>query len=307
MDILQAIGNTSMVRLRRVVPPGCAEILVKLEWENPTGSMKDRVALALIARAKADGRLKRGATVVEYTGGSTGASLALVCAAKGYRLRIVTSDAFSREKRDQMAALGAELVLVPSEGGKTTKALILGMIEKARELASEPGTFWTDQLRNADTITGYYPLGEEIWRQTGGEVDAFVHSVGTAASSRGVATILKQRKPGIRIVCVEPAESPVLSGGEPGPHKIEGVGVGFVPPLWEPSLVDEIVPIATDDAKAMTRRLAREEGLFAGTSSGANVLAAIQVGRRLGDGKTVVTLLPDSGLKYLNTDVYPRT
>jgi cysteine synthase A len=307
MDILQAIGNTSMVRLRRVVPPGCAEILVKLEWENPTGSMKDRVALALIARAEADGRLKRGATVVEYTGGSTGASLALVCAAKGYRLRIVTSDAFSREKRDQMAALGAELVLVPSEGGKTTKALILGMIEKAGELAREPNTFWTDQLRNADTITGYYPLGEEIWRQTGGEVDAFVHSVGTAASSRGVATILKQRKPGIRIVCVEPAESPVLSGGEPGPHKIEGVGVGFVPPLWEPSLVDEIVPIATDDAKAMTRRLAREEGLFAGTSSGANVLAAIQVGRRLGDGKTVVTLLPDSGLKYLNTDVYPRT
>jgi cysteine synthase A len=307
MDILQAIGNTSMVRLRRVVPPGCAEILVKLEWENPTGSMKDRVALALIARAEADGRLKRGATVVEYTGGSTGASLALVCAAKGYRLRIVTSDAFSREKLDQMAALGAELVLVPSEGGKTTKALILGMIEKAGELAREPNTFWTDQLRNADTITGYYPLGEEIWRQTGGEVDAFVHSVGTAASSRGVATILKQRKPGIRIVCVEPAESPVLSGGEPGPHKIEGVGVGFVPPLWEPSLVDEIVPIATDDAKAMTRRLAREEGLFAGTSSGANVLAAIQVGRRLGDGKTVVTLLPDSGLKYLNTDVYPRT
>ena len=307
MDILQAIGNTSMVRLRRVVPPGCAEILVKLEWENPTGSMKDRVALALIARAEADGRLKRGATVVEYTGGSTGASLALVCAAKGYRLRIVTSDAFSREKLDQMAALGAELVLVPSEGGKTTKALILGMIEKAGELAREPNTFWTDQLRNADTITGYYPLGEEIWRQTGGEVDAFVHSVGTAASSRGAATILTGRKPGVRVACVEPAESPVLSGGEPGPHKIEGVGVGFVPPLWEPSLVDEIVPIATDDAKAMTRRLAREEGLFAGTSSGANVLAAIQVGRRLGDGKTVVTLLPDSGLKYLNTDVYPRT
>src|SRR4029079_17930840 len=155
MDILQAIGNTSMVRLRRVVPPGCAEILVKLEWENPTGSMKDRVALALIARAEADGRLKPGGTVVEYTGGSTGASLALVCATKGHRLRIVTSDAFSREKLDQMAALGAELTLVPSEGGKTTKALILGMIERARELAREPGTFWTDQLRNADTITGY--------------------------------------------------------------------------------------------------------------------------------------------------------
>jgi len=307
MDVLQAIGNTSMVRLCRVVPSGCAEILVKLEWENPTGSMKDRAALALIARAEADGRLKPGGTVVEYTGGSTGASLALVCATKGHRLRIVTSDAFSREKLDQMAALGAELTLVPSEGGKTTKALILGMIERARELAREPGTFWTDQFRNADTITGYYPLGEEIWRDTGGELDAFVHSVGTAASSRGVATILRERKPGVRIVCVEPAESPVLSGGDPGPHEIEGVGVGFVPPLWEPSLVDEIVPIATDDAKAMTRRLAREEGLFAGTSSGANVLAAIRVGRRLGEGKTVVTLLPDSGLKYLGTDVYRRT
>jgi len=304
MDVLQAIGNTSLVRLRRVVPPGGADILVKLEWENPTGSMKDRMANAVISRAEADGRLKPGGTVVEYTGGSTGASLALVCAAKGYRIRIVTSDAFSPEKRDQMEALGAELVLVPSEGGKTTKKLILDMIEAARGLSREPNTYWTDQLNNHDSITGYYELGEEIWNQTGGEVDAFVHSVGTAASSRGVATILKQRKPGLRIACVEPAESPVLSGGQPGPHKIEGVGVGFIPPLWEPSLVDEILPIATEDAKEMTRRLAREEALFAGTSSGANVLAAIDVARKLGPGKTVVTLLADSGLKYLNTDVY---
>jgi cysteine synthase len=304
MDVLQAIGNTSLVRLRRVVPPGGADILVKLEWENPTGSMKDRMANAVISRAEADGRLKPGGTVVEYTGGSTGASLALLCAAKGYRIRIVTSDAFSPEKRDQMEALGAELVLVPSEGGKTTKKLILDMIEAARGLSREPNTYWTDQLNNHDSITSYYELGEEIWNQTGGEVDAFVHSVGTAASSRGVATILKQRKPGLRIACVEPAESPVLSGGQPGPHKIEGVGVGFIPPLWEPSLVDEILPIATEDAKEMTRRLAREEALFAGTSSGANVLAAIDVARKLGPGKTVVTLLADSGLKYLNTDVY---
>ena len=304
MDVLQAIGNTSLVRLRRVVPPGCADILVKLEWENPTGSMKDRMANAVISRAEADGRLKPGGTVVEYTGGSTGASLALVCAAKGYRIRIVTSDAFSPEKRDQMEALGAELVLVPSEGGKTTKKLILDMIEAARGLSREPNTYWTDQLNNHDSITGYYELGEEIWNQTGGEVDAFVHSVGTAASSRGVATILKQRKPGLRIACVEPAESPVLSGGQPGPHKIEGVGVGFIPPLWEPSLVDEILPIATEDAKEMTRRLAREEALFAGTSSGANVVAAIDVARQLGPGATVVTLMADSGLKYVNTDVY---
>ena len=307
MDILQAIGNTSLVCLRKVVPPGCAEILVKLEWENPTGSMKDRMANAVISRAEADGRLKAGGTVVEYTGGSTGASLALVCAAKGYGIRIVTSDAFSQEKRDQMAALGAELVLVPSEGGKTTKKLILDMIETARKLSQEPNTYFTDQLNNRDSITGYYELGEEIWSQTGGEVDAFVHSVGTAASSRGVATILKQRKPGVRIVCVEPAESPVLSGGQPGPHKIEGVGVGFVPPLWEPSLVDEVLPVATEAAKEMTRRLAGEEALFAGTSSGANVLAAIQIGRRLGPGKKVVTLMADSGLKYLNADVYRRS
>jgi cysteine synthase A len=306
MDILQAIGNTSLVRLRRVGPPGCADILVKLEWENPTGSMKDRAALALISRAEADGRLRPGGTVVEYTGGSTGASLALVCAAKGYRLRIVTSDAFSREKLDQMAALGAELTLVPSEGGKTTKKLILDMIEKARALAAEPGTFWTDQLNNGDSVTGYYALGEEVWNQTGGEVDAFVHSVGTAASSRGVATILKRRKAGVRIVCVEPSESAVLSGGVAGPHKIEGVGVGFVPPLWEPSLVDEVVSVATEDAMAMTRRLAREEALFAGTSTGVNVLAAIRVAERLGPGRTVVTLAVDSGLKYLNADVYRK-
>jgi len=304
MGILEAIGNTSLVRLRRVVPPGCADVLVKLEWENPTGSMKDRMAQAVITRAEEDGRLGPGGTVVEYTGGSTGASLALVCAARGYRIRIVTSDAFSQEKRDHMAALGAELTLVPSESGRTTKELILAMIEAARTLSREPGTFWTDQLNNHDSITGYYPLGEEIWRQTGGRVDAFVHCVGTGASSRGVATVLKRLKPGLDIVAVEPAESPVLSGGEPGPHKIEGVGIGFTPPLWEPSLVDEVLPVASDDAKAMARRLAREEALFAGTSSGANVIAAIDVARRLGPGATVVTLVADSGLKYLSTDVY---
>ncbi len=304
MNILSAIGNTSLVRLRKVVPLASAEVLVKLEWENPTGSMKDRLAEAVIARAEADGRLKPGGTVVEYTGGSTGASLALVCAAKGYRLRIVTSNAFSREKLDHMAALGAELTLVPSEGGLTTKKLILDMIDTARSLSREPGSFWTDQLQNLDSIAGYHALGEEIWRQTEGTLDAFVHCVGTAASSRGVATVLKRRKPGVRIAVVEPAESAVLGGGAPGPHKIEGVGIGFLPPLFEPALVDEIVPVRTSDAKDMARRLAREEGLFAGTSSGANVVAAIRLGERLGPRARVVTLLPDSGLKYLSTDVY---
>lgn len=304
IDLLQAIGNTSLVALRRVVPPGCAKISVKLEWENPTGSMKDRMAQAMIARAEADGRLRPGGTVVEYTGGSTGTSLALICAAKGYRLKIVTSEAFSREKLDHMRALGAELTVVPSEGGLTTKKLIQDMIGAARDLAREPNTYWTDQLNNADSVSGYFPLAEEIWEQTGGTVDAFVQSVGTAASSRGVATVLKKRKPGVRIVAVEPAESAVLSGGPPGPHKIEGVGIGYTPPLWQPGLVDRVIAISTSDAKAMARRLAREEALFAGTSSGANVLAAIQLARELGPSGHVVTLMVDSGLKYLSTDVY---
>jgi cysteine synthase len=304
VDILDAIGDTSMVRLRKVVPPTGADVFAKLEWENPTGSVKDRMARAVIARAEEDGRLKPGDTVIEYTGGSTGASLALVCAAKGFRLHIVSSDAFSREKLDQMAALGAELTLIPSEGGRTTKKLILDMIEAARRLSQAPHTYWTDQLNNYDSIAGYYALGEEIWSQTKGDIDAFIHCVGTAASSRGVATVLKRYKPSVRIVVVEPAESSVLLGGQPGPHKIEGVGIGYTPPLWDPTLVDEIVPVPTDDAKAMARRLAREEALFGGTSSGANVVAAIHVAERLGPGARVVTLMADSGLKYLNTDVY---
>lgn len=203
-----------------------------------------------------------------------------------------------------MRALGAELTLVPSEGGLTTKQLILDMIDVARELSREPHTYFINQLENHDSIAGYHPLGEEIWAQTGGRIDAFVQSVGTAASLRGVATTLKGRHPGVRIVAVEPAESSVLLGNEPGPHKIEGVGIGYTPPLWDPSVVDEIVAVPTDAAKRMARQLALEEGLFAGTSSGANVIAAIQIGSRLGPGARVVTLMVDSGLKYLSTDVY---
>ena len=287
------------------MPPGCADIFVKLEWENPTGSMKDRMAVAVISRAEADGRLKPGDTVVEYTGGSTGTSLALVCAAKGYRIRIVSSDAFSREKLDHMAALGAELTLVPSEGGLTTKKLILDMIEAARELSREPHTYWTDQLNNHDSIAGYYPLGEEIWTQTEGKVDAFVHSVGTAASSRGVATVLKRHQPqhqdrrrragGVRRVVGRSGRARTRS-------KASGSATRRRSGTRRSS--DEILAVKTEDAKAMARRLAREEALFAGTSSGANVVAAIRVAERLGPGATVVTLMADSGLKYLSTDVY---
>jgi cysteine synthase A len=305
-NILQAIGNTSLVQLRNIVPSGCAKVFVKLEWENPTGSMKDRMAQAMISRAEEDGRLKPGDTIVEYTGGSTGISLALICVAKGYHLHIITSDAFSQDKLNQMSAFGAELTLIPSEGGLTTKKLILDMIEAAREFSQKPHTYWTDQLNNFDSIAGYYPLAEEIWNQTNGRIDAFVQCVGTAASLRGVATVLKRYNPKIKIIAVEPGESAVLSGGQAGPHKIEGVGIGYTPPLWDSSLVDEIIAVKTDDAKAMARRLAREEGLFAGTSSGANVVAAIQVAEQLGPDAKIATLMVDSGLKYLSTDVYRK-
>jgi len=306
MDILDAIGNTPMARLRKITAPGGADVFVKIEGTNPTGSMKDRMARAVIARAEADGRLRPGDTVVEYTGGSTGTSLALVCAARGYRIRIVSSRAFSQEKLDHMAALGAELTLVPSEGGLITKQLILDMIEAARRLSEEPRTYWTDQLRNHDSIAGYHPLGEEIWTQAGGGVDAFVHSIGTAASLRGVAAVLRKHRPDVRIVAVEPAESPVLGGGAPGRHKIEGIGIGYAPPLWQPDLADEILAVSTAEAEEMARRLAREEAIFGGTSSGANVVAALRVAQRLGPGAKVVTLSVDSGLKYLSTDVYRR-
>ncbi|AFU00418.1 PLP-dependent cysteine synthase family protein [Nocardia brasiliensis] len=303
-SVLAAIGHTPLVRLRRVVPAGCATILVKVEGNNPTGSMKDRMAQAMVSAAEADGRLRPGGTVVEYTGGSTGAALALVCAARGYRLRIVTSEVFSAEKLVQMAALGAELTLVPSANGKITEQLIRDMIDTAAEFGRQPDTYWTDQLTNTDSITGYHALGEEVWAQTDGRVDGFVQAVGTAASLRGASAPLRQRNPRLRVAAVEPGESAVLSGGRPGAHLIEGIGIGYRPPMWDPELPDEIIPVPTADAEAMARRLAREEGLFTGTSSGANVLASIALGQRLGPEATVVTILVDSGLKYLSTNVF---
>lgn len=305
-NVLQAIGNTPLVELQKVVPPGCGRVLVKLEGANPTGSMKDRMAKAMIEGAEADGRLQPGYRVVEYTGGSTGTSVALICAAKGYPLHIVTTDAASVEKRTHMQALGAKLTIIQSEGGAVTKEMTETMIETARKLSLQPGTYWTNQFHNRNQLNGYQLLAEEIWEQTGGQVDAFVQSVGTGGSLRGTATKLRQHNPGLRVVAVEPAESAVLSGGEPGAHKIEGMGPGFIPPLWDPTLVDEILQVSTKDAMDMARRLAREEALFAGTSSGANVVAALRVAERLGSDATVVTLLVDTGLKYLSTEQYGK-
>jgi len=300
-DILECIGNTSLLPLRNIVPAVAARILVKLESENPTGSMKDRMALAMIEAAEADRRLRPGGVVVEYTGGSTGVSLSLVCAVKRYPLHIVSSDAFSREKLDHMRILGATLEIVPSESGRMTERLTRDMVEAARVIAAKTGGFWTDQLKNTDQIAAYHAMADEIWSQTGGRIDGFVQSVGTAASLRGNAEGLRRRDNRIRIVGVEPAESPVLSGGKPGAHKIDGIGAGFVVPLWQDGIADAIERVSTEDAMAMALRLAREEGLFAGTSTGANVVAALRLAERLGSGATVVTVMCDTGMKYLKT------
>ncbi len=299
-NILRRIGGTSMVPLRRIVPTNGARLLLKLESENPTGSMKDRMALAMIDAAEADGRLPPESPVVEYTGGSTGVSLSLVCAVKGHPLHVVTSDAFSREKLDHMRILGARLEIVRSEGGRMTEQLTRDMIEAARVIATETGSFWTDQMKNEDQLAAYHVMAEEIWTQTEGRIDGFVQSVGTAASLRGISDALRRLNHGIRIVAVEPAESPVLSGGQPGAHRIDGVGAGYVVPLWNEAIADRIERVSTDEAVAMTLRLAREEGLFAGTSTGANVIAALRLTERLGSDATVVTVMCDTGMKYLS-------
>jgi len=302
--ILDAVGNTPIIQLRKVVPQGSAKVLAKLEFANPTGSMKDRVAKAMVEAAEADGRLKPGGTVVEYTAGTTGVSLALVCAAKGYNLKIVFSDAFSDEKRYTMQAFGAQIRDVKSDGKKITEKLIREMVETARQVSQQPGHWYCNQLSNQDGTIGYHPLGEEIWDQSGGKVDAFVQAVATAHSIHGATEALWKHKRNLHIVAVEPAESAVLSGHPTGSHKIEGIGIGYIPPLWNPKLVNEIITVTTEEAKAMTRRLAKEEALFVGTSSGANVVGSLKVAERLGPEATVVTVMVDSGLRYLSTDLF---
>ncbi len=300
-DILQRIGGTSLLALRTIVPSNGARILLKLEDENPTGSMKDRMALAMIEAAEADGRLKPGRSVVEYTGGSTGVSLALICAVKRYPLDIVTSDAFAKEKLDHMRILGARLHVVESEGGRMTAQLTRDMIEAAGVIAEEKGAFWTDQLKNADQLAAYHKMADEIWAQTEGRVDGFVQAVGSAASFRGTAEGLRRRNGKIALVAVEPAESAVLSGGPSGAHKIDGVGAGFVVPLWRKDLPDAIEPVSTDEAVQMALKLAREEGVFCGSSTGANVVAALRLAQRLDSRATIVTLMCDTGMKYLRS------
>jgi cysteine synthase len=301
--MLATIGRTPVVRLEQLVEPGMSEVWVKLESVNPTGSYKDRMALAMIDGAERAGRLAPGQTVVEYTGGSTGSSLAYVCALKGYPLRIVSSDAFAAEKLGTMAAFGADVEIVPSPQGITPE-LIPRMMERAREIVEETGGYPTDQFRNEDMVEGYGAMADELAEQLEGRIDAFCAYVGTAGCFTGVGRRLSRHVPGVYRVAVEPAESPVLSGGTAGTHRIEGGGSGFWPPLLREDDFDEVRAVATEDAFAMARRAAREAGLWSGPSTGANITIALQLARELGPGKRVVTPLVDSGLKYLSGDLY---
>ncbi len=301
--MLAGIGDTPLVRLSKLVEPGLAEVWVKLEAANPTGSYKDRMALAMIEGAERDGRLKPGQPVVEYTGGSTGSSLAFVCAVKGYPLHIVTSDAFADEKLRTMEAFGARLEIVSSPTGITPQ-LIPRMRARAAELAQEVGGHQTDQFRNTDMVDGYRKLGAEILAQLPDPIDALCLYVGTAGCFLGVSQTLRARDEGMHRVAVEPGESAVLSGGQPGTHRIEGGGTGFMPDLLTADDFDEAFPVMTADAFAMARRATRQEGLFSGPSTGANITAALELARRVGPDGRVVTIQVDSGLKYLGGGVY---
>jgi cysteine synthase A len=306
-SVLQAIGQTPVVRLRAVVPPGAADVLVKLEFYNPTGSYKDRMALAMIEGAEARGALTPGMRVVEFTGGSTGSSLAMVCAVKGYPLVLLSSDAFAEEKLRTMRAFGAELRIVPSEGGQVTPALFERFQKEIAGLAAEPRTFWTDQFHNTDALAGYAGIGRELLAQTTGAVDVFCGAVGTGGMLAGVARALREGgRPGrpIRIVALEPASSPALTEGRGGPHHVEGIGTGRIPPHVADTPYHEARAIREEDARAMARRLAREEGLLVGTSSALNIVAAVDLARELGAGKVVTTVAVDTGLKYLAGDLF---
>ena len=303
-SVLHAIGRTPLVRLRAVVPQGAADVLVKLEFYNPTGSYKDRMALAMIAGAEARGALRPGMRVVEFTGGSTGSSLAMVCAAKGYRCVLLSSDAFAEEKLRTMRAFGAELRIVKSDGGKVTPALFERFKQEITALSAEPDTYWTDQFNNGDAIDGYAGIGRELVEQTGGAIDVFCGAVGTGGMLAGVTRALRDGGCRARIVALEPASSPAMTQGHGGPHSVEGIGTGRIPPHMANRPYDEARAIREEDARAMARRLAREEGMLVGTSSALNIAAAIDLARELGPGKVVATVVVDTGLKYLAGDLF---
>lgn len=302
---MKAIGKTPLIKLERLSEPGCAEIYVKYEGANPTGSMKDRMALSMIEGAEKRGELKPGGKVIEYTGGSTGSSLAMVCAYKGYQAHFVSSDAFSEEKLQTMRAFGAHLEIVLSENGKITAKLINSLIARARELSKEPNTFWTDQFNNVDNRNAYHEMAGEIIGVLGNDIHEFITGVGTGGSFSGNAETFKEQIPNIRCIAIEPFNVRALSGGDiSGTHRLEGIGSGFVPSICRLDLADEIMSVTDEDAYDTARKLARREGVFGGVTAGANVWAAIQRARIIGPGKRIVTIIPDSGLKYLKGELY---
>lgn len=303
-SVLEAIGNTPLIKLRRVVSPQMADVVVKLEYYNPTGSYKDRMALAMIEGAERRGALRPGMRVVEYTGGSTGSSLALVCSIKGYPFTAVSSDGFAREKLQTMEIFGAELRIIPSDQGKLTPELFRQMIAMAEKLGQEPNSYYCDQFHNQDAVQGYSAIGRELYQQLGENLSAFCAAVGTAGMLVGVSRALKACGSRARIIALEPASSPVLTTGKGGPHRVEGIAAGFRPPHLQDADFDEARTVDEQEARQMAHRLAREEGIFAGISSGLNVAAALKLARELGPGKTVATVAVDSGFKYLAGDLY---
>lgn len=302
---MKTIGNTPLIKLEKLSEPGCADIYVKYEGANPTGSMKDRMALSMIEGAEKRGELRAGGTVVEYTGGSTGSSLAMVCANKGYQAHFVSSDAFAEEKLQTMRAFGARLEIVPSENGKITAKLIDTLVARASALSKAPNTFWTDQFNNVDNRNAYHKMAMEIIHVLGHDIYEFIMGVGTGGSFSGNAEVFKKEIPGIRCVAIEPFHVRALSGGDiSGTHRLEGIGSGFVPAICRLDLADEIIAVTDSDAYETARKLARQEGIFGGITAGANVWAAIQRARTIGPGKNIVTIVPDSGIKYLSGDLY---
>ena len=300
---LEAVGNTPLVQLGKIVPASSAKVLIKLEYFNPTGSYKDRMALGVIEEAEQRGDLHPGMAVVEYTGGSTGSSLAFVCAVKGYPFKVVSSDAYSQEKLRTMQAFGAELTIVPSDGGRITPDLMPRMIAKAQQIADDGNAYFVNQFHNLDVTKGYTSLGREILDQIDGPLDGFCAGIGTAGMFMGVVSVLREGSKAY-FVALEPAASFILRDGEPGTHRIEGISNGFMPPLLNKTYYHEAWGIDENEARHMARRLAKEEGIFAGTSTGVNVVGAVKLARHLGAGHTVVTVAVDSGLKYLAGNLY---
>lgn len=302
---MKGIGNTPLIKIEKLTDSESAEIYVKFEGANPTGSMKDRMALSMIEGAEKRGDLKKGGTVVDYTGGSTGSSLAMICSAKGYKAHFVSSDAFAEEKLQTMRAFGATLELVPSENGKITANVIDTALARVREIANQPNTFYTNQFKNIDNRNAYHKMAKEIMNELGNEIDEFIAGVGTGGCFSGNSEILKKEIPKIRCIPIEPFNVRTLSGGDTsGTHRLEGMGAGFVPEICRLDLADEIIAVKDEDAYRTARDLAKIEGIFGGITSGANVWAAIQRAKILGKGKIIVTVVCDSGLKYLQGDLY---